>query len=401
MEVWTLHGDDARPETVEVLDDLIVRRFPMPLPGRKWSSVYRSATIGPRTLLSLRNAVDAFRPDVLHVVCFGPNGAYATALARVTRLPLVVTLQGETMMDDSDIFEKSRTLRRALRKGIRSAAVVTGCSSFTLADAERRFELAPDRGVVIVNGVDLADAHPGSATDPAGHRSVESDRSDRSEHPGQAEPDPGQAAGLDLPSRPYVLALGRVVQKKGFDLLLAAYAASDRARNTVDLVIGGAGPALEGLRSLADELGVADRVHFPGRLGRGQVALAMAGAEVFVMPSRLEPFGIVVLEGWRAGVAVMATTRGGPPEFVRDGIDGVLVDPFDTASFAAALDKVLTDDDLRHSVAAAGRARVAEFAWPTVAERYRALYESVVPAGDSPVGVDRDLSVPPQGESVP
>ena len=63
----------------------------------------------------------------------------------------------------------------------------------------------------------------------------------------------------------------------------------------------------------------------------------MAGATVFVMPSRLEPFGIVVLEAWRAGVAVVATTRGGAPEFVDDGETGVLVDPFDTPAFAAAL----------------------------------------------------------------
>ena len=56
----------------------------------------------------------------------------------------------------------------------------------------------------------------------------------------------------------------------------------------------------------------------------------MAAPQVFVMPSRLEPFGIVVLEAWRAGVAVVATDRGGPPEFVRDGADGLLVDPFDT-----------------------------------------------------------------------
>ena len=126
----------------------------------------------------------------------------------------------------------------------------------------------------------------------------------------------------------------------------------------------------------------------------------MAGAEVFVMPSRLEPFGIVVLEAWRAGTAVVATTRGGPPEFVRDGRDGLLVDPFDTAAFADVLEKVLTDDELRRSVAAAGRARVAEFAWPAVAERYRAVYASVVPTGDAPVGVASGLSGPTQGESV-
>jgi glycosyltransferase involved in cell wall biosynthesis len=129
----------------------------------------------------------------------------------------------------------------------------------------------------------------------------------------------------------------------------------------------------------------------------------MAGAELFVMPSRLEPFGIVILEGWRAGVAVMATNRGGPPEFVHDGVDGVLVDPFDTPSFAAALEQLLTDDVHRRSVAAAGAARVTTFAWPAIAERYRAVYTSVLPVEATTGGSDGvavELSRPPQGESV-
>ena len=78
-------------------------------------------------------------------------------------------------------------------------------------------------------------------------------------------------------------------------------------------------------------------MHFVGRLDRQAVAEAMAGATLFVMPSRLEPFGIVILEAWRAGVAVVATNHGGAPEFVRDGQDGVLVDPFDTGGFRRRL----------------------------------------------------------------
>jgi glycogen(starch) synthase len=384
VEVWTLHGDDAEPETVEVRDDLIVRRFPMPLPAVKWSSLYRSATIGPRTLFSLRNAVDAFRPDVLQVVCFGPNGVYATALARLTGIPLVVSLQGETVMDDADIFETSRVLRSALRRGLRAAAAVTGCSAFTLADSERRFGLAPGRGVVVPNGVDLDEIHSGGSDEAGDIGST-----------GSEGPDRFRGA-----VRPYVLALGRVVKKKGFDLLLEAYAGVDESRRTADLVIGGTGPALEDLRARADALGLGDSVRFVGRLSRGQVARYMAGAELFVMPSRLEPFGIVILEGWRAGVAVVATNRGGPPEFVRDGVDGVLVDPFDTASFSQALEGLLTDATRRRAVAAAGRARVAEFAWPVVAERYRSLYASVTAPRESAGGSDHDVSRPHQGESV-
>jgi glycosyltransferase involved in cell wall biosynthesis len=95
------------------------------------------------------------------------------------------------------------------------------------------------------------------------------------------------------------------------------------------------------------------------------------------MPSRLEPFGIVVLEAWRAGAPVIATSRGGPPEFVRDGIDGFLADPFDSEALAARIDELLSDGGLRSSMAAAGSARVAEFAWPVLADRYRAIYQQV------------------------
>jgi glycogen(starch) synthase len=358
VEVWTGQPDDAAPETVEIRDGLVVRRLPMPLPATNWPSVWRTATVGSRTLFSLRSAVAAFRPDVLHVQCFGPNGAYATALSRLTGLPLVVSLQGETLMDDADIFDTSRVLRSSLRMGLRRAAAVTGCSAFTLADAIERFGLQPERGQVVFNGVELSGGEP-------------------------ADGPPPFVTGSD---RPYALALGRVVEKKGFDLLLAAFAAVPAEGRSADLVIAGAGSSLAELERSAATLGVADQVHFVGRLSREQVAAAMDGAALFVMPSRLEPFGIVVLEGWRAGVPVMATTRGGPPEYVHDGHDGVLVDPFDTAAFAQSLEGLLADPARRRAIGAAGRARVGEFAWSTIADRYRQIYASVAGPGRTPAG---------------
>jgi glycogen(starch) synthase len=355
VEVWTGNPDDGDPETVELLDGLVVRRLPMPLPATNWGAVRRTAITGPRTFRALHRAVRTFRPEILHVQCFGPNGAYATALSRLTGVPLVVTLHGETMMDDGDIFEVSRVLRAALRAGLRSAVAVTACSAFALQDAVDRFGLPASRGVVILNGVSLDDGGQPTGTADSGL--------------------PAHLVGT-----PYVLALGRVVDKKGFDLLLAGYAAMDPADRTADLVIGGSGPALEQLEAQAEESGLADRVHFLGRLTREQVAAVMATAEVLVMPSRLEPFGIVALEGWRAGTAVVATNRGGPPEFIRDGVDGLLVDPYDTAELARVLGQILSDDDLRRSLAGAGRERVTEFAWPVVAARYRRLYASVTSA---------------------
>ncbi len=374
VEVWTLHPDDSKPETVEILDDLVVRRLPMPLPATNWPAIRRSTTTGPWTLVSLRSAVAAFRPDVLHVQCFGPNGAYATVLSRVTGVPLVVTLQGETVMDDTDIFEESRSLRAFLRLALRRAAAVTACSAFTLADAERRFGLDEGRGQVIFNGVSLMDDRLPDGPD---------DRPSGADGESLAGQDIAEQL-TGVAGRPYILGLGRVVEKKGFDLLLEAFAALDRRRQPVDLVIAGSGGALDGLRQSVARLGAEDRVHLVGRLDRETVAKAMAGATLFVMPSRLEPFGIVALEAWRAGVAVVASNRGGASEFVRDGDDGVLIDPFDTPALTAALDHLLADPVERHRIAAAGRARVGEFSWPRIAAAYGAVYRSVVgaPADD-------------------
>jgi glycogen(starch) synthase len=376
VEVWTLRSDDSAPETVEILDGIVVRRLPMPLPATNWPAIRRSTVTGPRTLLSLRSAVAAFRPDVLHVQCFGPNGAYATALSRLTGRPLVVTLQGETLMDDTDIFDSSRSLRASLRAGLRRASAVTGCSAFTLADAEERFGLEPGRGQVIFNGVALEDR----------------------EHDGSA-PAPPVLAARD-PDRPYIFALGRIVEKKGFDLLLAAYAAIDDRCRTADLVIAGTGAGLDGLRRLTAELGLDGQVHFVGRLDRKQVAQAMGGAALFVMPSRLEPFGIVILEAWRAGVAVLASSRGGAPEFVRDGQDGVLVDPFDTRGFSRALEHLLAEPEGRGAIAEAGHARVGEFAWPRIADEYRTIYSSVSPPVIGGAGSPRATTRSRQGEAV-
>lgn len=352
VEVWTGTDESTDNPTVETIDGLVVRRFPLPLPTRTPSSLARFPYGAYRTIRTMRGAVKAFLPDLFHIQCFGPNGIYAALLSRLSGLPLVLTLQGETVMDDHDVFERSALIRSGLRLGIRHAAAVTGCSQFALADAEARFGLRPGRGRVIFNGVDLSVPPPEAGSDPP----IET-------------------------SRRYVFAVGRVVEKKGFDLLLKGFSSIAHSHPGVDLVIGGDGEALPSLRELATRLDVADRVRFPGRLSRAEVARAMAGADIVVMPSRLEPFGIVVLEAWRAGRPVVATSHGGPKEFIQDGESGLLVDPFDQVSLAAALDGLLVDTVRSGRLGAAGRRRVEEFDWPVVAGHYRSVYAEVLGGG--------------------
>lgn len=221
-------------------------------------------------------------------------------------------------------------------------------------DLERRFPRWDARTATTVpNGVDLVeDGVP--ATDSAGQG----------------------RRGDDGP--PVVLAVGRLQHVKGFDLLVRAFAAASDSRvvpTDARLRIGGDGPEEAALRSLAVDLGLADRVDLLGRLARRQVAEEMAQATVVVVPSRAESFGITVLEAWRAGAPVVATTRGGPPEFVTDGETGLLVDPTDTGALAGALERALGDAELRHRLGSAGRALVeSTYTWDRVVDRYEELY---------------------------
>ncbi len=336
VEVWTHGTDDAVTDTV---DGILVRRFDFPLPRAELAGLVRLPAQASLALLRLRRAHAAFRPDVLNVHCFSGNGVYGTALSALTGTPLVVSLHGETLMDDHDIFDRSQTLRAGLRVGLRRARAVTACSAMTLADAEERFGLQAGRGHVVHNAVEL---------------------------------DEGPLEPVDLPFPSYVLGMGRLVPKKGLDLLIRAFAA---ARTDRGLVIAGRGPEACSLRALATELGIAHRVHFTGVLTRAQVAWAMAHADAFVLPSRIEPFGLVALEAWRAGTALLATTRGGPSEFVKDGVDAVLINPEDVAAVADALTEVLADDDRRRRLANAGKARLPDFDWSRVAMSLRGAYE--------------------------
>jgi glycogen synthase len=343
VEVWAPRPNAAVP-AFEVMGGTSVRRFAMPLPPARIGPLVRFPFDGGRSFASLVGAVRAFRPDLIHVQCFSVNGAYATAMSTVCRVPLVVTLQGETLMDDHDIFDRSLALRTALRAAVRRASAVTGCSQFVLHDAEERFGLPPEKAQVVFNGVELA----------------------------EVEPEP-----VSVPFARFVLGLGRVVRKKGFDLLLEAFCGVRQRFPDVGLVIAGDGPERSHLEEHARRLGLEAGVHLPGALDRRQVAWAMATADAFVMPSRVEPFGIVALEAWRAGCPLVVSSVGGAPEVVRDGVDGLVRDPLDTRALGAAIAGLLADGELRRTLAANGLARVKQFDWAVIVERYLEVYRRI------------------------
>lgn len=169
-----------------------------------------------------------------------------------------------------------------------------------------------------------------------------------------------------------LVAVGRLVHQKGFDLLLQAFARIAPLHPQWTLTIWGEGdqrPALEA--SIAD-LGLAGRVRLPGVTERpGQWVEA---ADVFVLSSRYESFGNVITEAMAAGLPVVAfDCPWGPGDIVRDGEDGLLVTPEDVDALAAAMRRLIVDADLRERLGAAAGRNVRRFAREPILEQWDAL----------------------------
>ena len=327
----------------EFYESIPVFRPAMRTPDGGWKSklsyVLTTRAVQRQTQAILRQN----RIDLVHVQCVGCNAFYAVKAAEALRLPLVVTLQGELSMDATGLFRRSAFARDTLRRAVEQAAAVTACSRQTLTEVEE-FLGAPlgSKGCVIYNGIKAEDF-------------------------GKVRP----FASL----RPYVLGIGRHVTQKGFDVLLRAMARVFRQTAWPgDLVLAGHGPEHARLQALAAELGIAGRVVFPGKMERANVPALFAGCELFVLPSRHEPLGIVNLEAMAAGKPVVATRVGGVPEIVTEGTNGLLVAPESPEEMGEAIFKLLRDKNLGLKMGACGRAKACEFTWDTIAAQYLEVY---------------------------
>ena len=329
----------------ESWEGIDIRRHSYRVPEGSTRRVLPAVVGNPMVLGDVVRQLRADRADLVHVQCVSSGSWFAYRAARMLGLPVVVTLHGELTMDADRIYERSPLLRHTLRMLLADADAVTACSQATLTEAEEWAGRAlRDRGRVVHNGVDL-DEFAGP----------ESDR------------EPG--------ARPFALAIGRLVRQKGFDVLLDAFAAlvADPGFEW-DVVIAGDGPERGALGAQADRLGVGERVRFAGRTDRAETVDLFRRAEVFVLPSRVEPFGIVNLEAMAAGTPLVASRVGGVPEIVDDGVTGLLVEPGDADDLAAALRRVHGAPQLRAQLATAGHAEVVGRGWPSVEQRYRDVY---------------------------
>jgi len=192
-------------------------------------------------------------------------------------------------------------------------------------------------------------------------------------------------AALGLPPGPVVLYVGRIAPVKGLDTLLDAVARlRDRGRALQLLIVGGdTDELLDGheaeLRRRAERLRVGDRVRFVGARTQPVLRTYYVAADVTVLPSYYESFGMVALEAMACASPVIASRVGGLVTTVRDGVTGYLVTDGDADALAARIDALLGDADLRWRLGHEGVRWAVQHRWPCVAEAICREYARLEP----------------------
>jgi len=311
--------------------------------------------LAPLVALALRKALSerltAEHYDVVHAHWLVPNAALVADLVRAHHLPLVVSLHG------SDVFLAERLLpARVLgRSTLASAGAITACSG-DLRERALRLGAPAERTRLVPYGVDACAFAP--ATAGARDRGAE------------------VRLGLGVPEgRLFVLALGRLVEKKGFaDLVDAAAGRSD-----LHVVIAGAGDLRSSLEERAKAVGAS--VGFPGALDRATAAAALTAADVVAVPSVRDRAGNVdglpnvLLEALAAGRAVVATRVAGIPEVILDGENGLLVPEHDPKALGKALGYLAREPETRARLGRAARRTAEErLTWGAAVRAFEEAY---------------------------
>jgi glycosyltransferase involved in cell wall biosynthesis len=351
----------ALHERGHIVSVLTYSRVPPQEGDDKWPFALRRLPLNVPRPWRLLRAVAAIWQAARRAELIYANGMFIEiALANIVlRRPLVVKVVGDIAWerarhrgwaaDDIETFQARRygwrvEVRRTLRNwALRRARLVIAPSRYLKRLASQHWGIPAGRISVIYNAFQPEAAGP--------------------------EPPP-----IPLATGQRIITVCRLTAWKGVDGVLTALGGLP----DVGLVVVGTGPESARLQRLAEELGVAGRVHFAGQVPRERVGGYLRAADLFVLNSTYEGFPHIVLEAMAVGLPVVAADAGGTGELVRDGVSGRVVPPGDPQALRQAIAELLADRALRQRLAAKARQLLARFDYGKMVQQTEEALCSVV-----------------------
>ena len=356
-EVRVVTRGRSRTASADVVDDVTVYRAALdPLDiGFTTETLLAWAQAAEHTLIrAALPAIEQWRPDVIHAHDW-LVAQTARTLGQASGAPVVATIHA------TETGRHQGFLPAPLNRGIhsvehwlaREAATVITCSAFMRDELIRQFEL-PDSAVQVVpNGIDAGSWQ----TTPTVRRA---------------------ARARFSPDGPLIVFSGRLVHEKGVQVALSAVARLKRSYPGVRLVVAGTGPYEAALRQRATQLRLGRSIQWAGYLPDAELKALVGAADVVVVPSLYEPFGIVALEAAAAGAPLAVADTGGLRDLVEPGVTGTRFKADDAAALATALTELLKQPRVARRMARAAALRVdADFSWPAIAADTAKIYAGV------------------------
>jgi D-inositol-3-phosphate glycosyltransferase len=359
VDVFTRRTDPAVPGVVEVL------------PGYRVVHV-DVGPVGPLPLGSLEGHVGDFAEGVMRFAAAGEGrydvvhshywlSAWAGALVgEVLGIPMAISFHTLGRVKDSlrrDGEPREPLLRIAAEtEVIGRAGCVLASTPAEAAELIEHYSADPERLCVSPPGVDRVRFHPGSRSDAR--------------------------AALGLPGDgPLLLFVCRSQPLKGLDVAVEAFRLLDIPEARMLIVGGPSGPRgaaeIERLHDAVASAGLSGRVEFRSPVPHAETPPLYRAADLLVVPSRSESFGLVAAEAQACGVPVVAARVGGLTYAVADGESGFLVAGWDPAAYAEVMRRVLTDADLAGRLRSGAIEFSKQFSWPATADRLLELYAGI------------------------
>ncbi len=323
----------------------------------RWDAYVAAPLAAMASAWAVRRMLRTTPIDIVNTHWILPNGPIATLALAGKTCPNVISCHGSGVF----LAERHGWARAAARWTLNRSAKVTACSQ----DLARRADsLGPGHGVEwIPYGVDTDTFGPLATHDLQVTRRKISDQH-----------------GLD-PGGQWILAVGRLVHKKGFDRLVAALAMVRQTAPSAELLIVGDGPLEGPLRQQARDAGVGEETHFLGALSHELLPDYYATADLVAVPSVHGPAGNVdglpntFLEGLASGTAVVASRVAGMLDVAGDGSTALLVPEGDAEALATALVELLLDDERRQRLGDAARQlAMSRLSWDQAAAHFESVY---------------------------
>lgn len=269
-----------------------------------------------------------------------PTGIVGTLISRTYRLPHILTVIGKDVYDPTsrlspDVFAPMRWVVSKVVKGTTKVVAIS-------SDIKRR--VIGDLGIPATITVISIGYNPA----PFAKKSR-------------------KQLGLKEENM-YLIAIGRLVKRKGFETLITAISQISDSR--VKLLLIGDGPEQKRLEQLSSDLDVQDRVTFLGRVSDQQKFAYLAASDIFVLSSIHEGFGIVIQEAMQVGLPIISTNQGGQLDLLTHNQNSLLVKPNQVMQLVAAIEKLSNNQTLRKRITHAARQSLEKYSLRTYASAY-------------------------------